>query len=205
MNLKSLISDYKRTKSDIRKRLKEFDKLRKKGEKEIFSELAFCIFTPGSKAVNCDKAVKQLRNSGLLFNGTKSKVSSAIKGMVRFHNNKANYLVAARKSFTKNEIIRKSAFQAREWLVKNIKGIGYKEASHFLRNIGLGENIAILDRHILNNLKKYKIINKIPIPVDRKNYLNIEEKMRKFSKSIKIPLSELDLLFWSKETGFIFK
>ncbi|GAJ17855.1 unnamed protein product, partial [marine sediment metagenome] len=24
----------------------------------------------------------------------------------------------------------------REWVVKNFKGLGYKEASHFLRNIG---------------------------------------------------------------------
>jgi len=38
-----------------------------------------------------------------------------------------------------------------EWLVKNLTGLGYKEAGHFLRNIGSGK-IAILDRHILRNL-----------------------------------------------------
>lgn len=206
MNLKSLISGYKRTKSNIKKRLREFDKLREKREKDIFSELAFCIFTPGSKAVNCAQAVNCLKGSGLIFNGSKGEISKVLRGLVRFHNNKAAYLVDARKSFTKSKIIGKSNFEAREWLVKNIKGLGYKEASHFLRNIGLGGDMAILDRHILKNLKKYQVIDEIPKPpINKTAYLAIEDKMRKFSKRIKVSLSELDLLFWSSQTGFIFK
>ena len=94
----------------------------------------------------------------------------------------------------------------REWLVENIKGYGYKEASHFLRNVGLGSDIAILDRHILKNLKRYGVIDKIPPSLgNRKIYMDIEEKMKHFSKKIKVPLEELDLLFWAQETGFVFK
>lgn len=65
---------------------------------------------------------------------------------------------------------------------ENIKGLGCKEASHFLRNIGLGNDMAILDIHILGNLKRYKVIEEIPSSISRKNYLNIEDKMRKFCK-----------------------
>nr|MBC8387338.1 DNA lyase [Actinomycetota bacterium] len=79
------------------------------------------------------------------------------------------------------------------------------EASHFLRNIGLGGNIAILDIHILRSLEKYRVINKIPSSISRKIYLDIENKMREFSINIDISLPELDLLFWSNQTGFIFK
>jgi N-glycosylase/DNA lyase len=94
----------------------------------------------------------------------------------------------------------------RDWLVENIKGYGYKEASHFLRNIGLGRDIAILDRHILKNLKRYGVISKIPDSVgSRKVYLDIEERMRRFSKRSGIPMDALDLVFWSMQTGFIFK
>jgi len=83
--------------------------------------------------------------------------------------------------------------------------MGYKEASHFLRNIGLGKDMAILDRHILKNLKAFGVINDIPRALSRKKYLEIEEKMRKFSHEIGIPISHLDLLFWSRQTGEIFK
>ena len=70
----------------------------------------------------------------------------------------------------------------------------------------MGSDIAILDRHILKNLKKYGVISKIPDSVgSRKIYITIEEKMRAFSKETGIPLDALDLLFWSMQTGFIFK
>ena len=93
----------------------------------------------------------------------------------------------------------------REWLVNNIKGIGYKEASHFLRNIGFGKNIAILDRHILRNLKNFGVIKEIPTSISRKRYMQIEKNMAEFARKIGIPISHLDLLLWYKETGEIFK
>ncbi|HDD57123.1 MAG TPA: hypothetical protein ENF43_01225 [Thermoplasmatales archaeon] len=135
-----------------------------------------------------------------------------LKG-VRFKKNKAKYIIEARKTFTReNEIRIKSVIssfsdskKAREWLVKNVKGMGYKEASHFLRNIGFGEDLAILDRHILKNLRLLGVIEDIPKTLTKKRYMEIENKMRKFSRKIGIPLSHLDLLFWSKETGEIFK
>ena len=89
--------------------------------------------------------------------------------------------------------------------MKNLTGLGYKEAGHFLRNIGFGERIAILDRHILKNLYSLGVIEEIPASLSGKKYLDIEKKMADFSKEMHIPLSHLDLLLWSKETGEIFK
>ena len=83
--------------------------------------------------------------------------------------------------------------------------MGYKEASHFLRNIGFADDLAILDRHILKNLKIFGIIDEIPKSLSKKKYIEIEEKMRNLANEVNIPLSHLDLLFWSKETGEIFK
>ena len=93
----------------------------------------------------------------------------------------------------------------REWLVENVRGMSYKEASHFLRNIGQGEKLTILDRHILKNLKALNVIDKVPKSLSKKKYLEIEEKMMDFADRIKIPLDHLDLLLWYKETGEIFK
>jgi N-glycosylase/DNA lyase len=83
--------------------------------------------------------------------------------------------------------------------------MGFKEASHFLRNIGRGEDIAILDRHILKNLVKLGVINATPANLSEKTYLSIEEKMKAFSKRAKIPMAHLDLLLWFNETGKLFK
>jgi len=41
--------------------------------------------------------------------------------------------------------------------------------------------------------------------ITRKAYSEMEEKLRQFSKKINIPMDELDLLFWSLETGKVFK
>lgn len=209
--LNELLSSYRKKRYQIKKKLKEFGDLYKSNDECIFKELCFCILTPQSKAIYCDEAVKELVRSGLLLKGEKSDIKANLR-RVRFPNSKASYLIAARKAFKnsrrfdiKSKIDEGNIFKTREWFVKNIKGLGYKEASHFLRNIGFGNDIAILDIHILRSLKRYRIIKKIPSLINRKIYLNVENKMRGFSLKIGIPLQELDLLFWSDETGFIFK
>ena len=211
--MKRLIEEYKKKKIQIKKRLEDFKTNYKRSDKNIFAELCFCILTPQTKAVNCDRAIKELKKRNLLLEGSKRDIKNMLKGLVRFHNKKASYIVAARKRFQgkkginiKESIGINDIFKTREWLVRNIKGLGYKEASHFLRNIGLGKNISILDTHILKNLKELGVIKKIPSSVSGKNYTQvIEERMRKFAGRIKIPLEELDLLLWSRETGFVFK
>lgn len=181
-------------------------------QREVFDELVFCLFTPGSKALNGDRAVKKLKENNLLYKGTKGQIAREIRGIVRFHNNKAGYLVEARKLFNrgsgfsiKRHLSGKETLAARQWIVNNVKGIGYKEAGHFMRNIGLGKDIIILDTHVLNNLKHFRVIKEIPASMGRKLYFHIEDKMRQFSREINIPLDALDILFWSRRTGFIFK
>ncbi|MFC1620827.1 N-glycosylase/DNA lyase [Candidatus Omnitrophota bacterium] len=203
--MKSLLKAYKKKKTDIRNRLQEFQRVYKKGDKDIFAELCFCILTPQAKAIICDQAIKRLQRHDLLFNGSRRDVRRCLRG-VRFPNNKARYLIEARKcSNLKARIDTKDLIKVRDWLVENIKGLGYKEASHFLRNIGFGQDLAILDRHILKNLKRYKVIKKIPGSLTRKEYMKIENKMRESFQQLNITLEELDLLFWSNETGVIFK
>jgi N-glycosylase/DNA lyase len=208
----ALLKEYRLKKKDIEKRLKSFETFKNLSEKQLFEELAFCIFTPGSKALNGSRAVAELKEKKLLFAGSKGEIAKALRGIVRFHNNKALYLTEARKYLKKGPefcvrsfIEKGSSADRRERLVINIKGLGYKEASHFLRNIGLGKDLAILDTHILKNLKRFNVIKNIPVSLGAKQYLDLEAKMRQFSKSIDIPLDALDLLFWSHETGFIYK
>jgi N-glycosylase/DNA lyase len=132
---------------------------------------------------------------------------------VRFRGNKSRFLVEARKLFTvdgKINIRQKlksfdDIYALRAWIIQNIKGIGYKEAGHFLRNIGLGKDLAILDRHILKNIVVFGIIKEIPKSLTPKIYEEIEKQMQNFCKKTKIPMGHLDMLLWCKESGGIFK
>jgi N-glycosylase/DNA lyase len=197
----------------VKKREKHFDNVWKSGSEEgIFAELVFCLFTPQSKAVSCWAAVNELAERNMIFTAAPKEIAKKI-AKVRFRNNKAGYAVNARKFFTvkgKMRIKEKLAsfgdiYELREWIIKNITGIGYKEAGHFLRNIGIGKELAILDRHILKNLKILGAIDEIPKTLNKKTYLETEKKMQEFCRSAGIPMAHMDMLLWCKESGGIFK
>ena len=146
---------HKKIKKEMEKAIKGYKKAWQGNEKEVFSEVAFCILTPQSKAKNAWQAITTLVNNGLLFNGQPEEIAEYLN-IVRFKNNKSRYLVELRKLMTvdgklqpKKILSEKGdTLQKREWIYRNIKGMGLKEANHVLRNLGFGENIAILDRHI---------------------------------------------------------
>ena len=204
---------YSERKPIIQKRLDYFKKVFDEDEKRIFAELCFCLLTPQSKAKLCDAAIQNLVKTGLLYTGTENEVKDYLIG-VRFNNNKARYLMQAREMFTKNVEIKikdkikefnNDHLKLRNWLVENVNGMGLKESGHFMRNIGMYEVVTILDRHILKNLQKHGVIEEVPNPLTKKHYMDIESKMLEFCKEIEIKPEEIDLLFWSEETGEVFK
>ncbi|MDR0977962.1 MAG: N-glycosylase/DNA lyase [Endomicrobium sp.] len=197
----------------ISQREKHFADIWEKGtEEQIFAELVFCLFTPQSKAVSCWNAVKTLAGRNMMFFSDQEHIAEVING-VRFKHAKAGYLVKARDFFTAGGSIKireklasfTDIYELRKWLISNVKGVAYKEAGHFLRNIGIGGNLAILDRHILKNLELYGVIKEIPKNLSVRTYLEIEKKMQVFAFETGIAMSHLDMLFWCRNTGGIFK
>lgn len=190
----------------IRRRLEEF---RDVGPSEYFYELVYCLLTPQTSAENAGRAVDKLRE--LSFHELPVDPEPILRNhstYIRFHRTKSNHLLKLKEEFP---IVLRSItpdippFELREWLVKNVKGLGYKEATHFLRNVGRNGGLAILDRHILRNLKHLGAIRSLPKTLSRKKYLSIEQQFMRFAGRFGIPLDELDLLFWSMETGVIRK
>ncbi|OHD19376.1 MAG: DNA lyase [Spirochaetes bacterium GWB1_27_13] len=180
-------------------------------ELDIFEELVFCILTPQSKAIMADKAIKNLKKKNLLFSNNWEEISNELN-IVRFKNNKARYIIEVRNNLTidgkiwlKDKINPNDIYTTRDWFVKNIKGYGLKEASHFLRNIGFCEELAILDRHILKNLRLLEVIDEIPKSLSPKKYIEIEKKLIDFSNYVNINPAHLDFVLWYKETNVIFK
>ena len=212
MTTEEVLSLYNDIRQTIIDRIAFFKELwRNSTEEDIFRELAFCLLTPQSKARSADKAIKELLAKDLLFSDDVEAIADVLN-IVRFKNHKARYIIEARRQFTtergielkkyinKNEII-----YTRNWFFKNVKGIGLKEAGHFLRNIGFGEQVAILDRHILKNLRLCGVIDEVPQSLPPKVYFDIEQKMLSFANSIGIPPDHLDFVFWYKEAGEVFK
>lgn len=211
---KELVQLHERRKDEIRKRLDEFKSVLDKSDEKVFAELAFCICTPQSKATSAWSAIKSLVENRMLFTGNEDQIKPFLNA-VRFNEQKASRIVDARRKFTSNgKLALKSELMKladdptslREWVRENVKGCGLKESSHFIRNIGLSNNqLAILDVHILKNLKELGVIDEIPKSLTEKKYLEIESKMKNFADKLGITLDELDIVLWSKETGMIFK
>ncbi len=198
----SLNKEYLLRKNKIRSRLEDFSKVKKE---EYFYEACFCILTPQSSAKQAWRCISSLKEVD--FENKDINPVSYLSNKIRFHMNKSKYLLELKNKWYliyNNLKDVRDAKELREFLVKNVKGYGYKESSHFLRNIGY-KNLAILDRHILKNLNKLNVIHDIPKNLTTKKYFEIEEKFKDFSNKVNIPMDELDLLFWSLETGEIFK
>ena len=211
MDMENLKNLYEVFKKDIENRLNDFKSiLKQKNDQLILKELIFCLLTPQSKAQVCWSAVEDIFQKRLLEKLDEIQILNSLKS-VRFKHNKTKYILelVSKEGFREVKRIidreKYSSYFFREYLVTNIKGLGFKESSHFLRNIGLGGDLAILDRHILKNLKLLQVIDEIPKCLSKSKYLEIENQFKQFARAIDIPLDHLDLVLWCKETGKIFK
>jgi N-glycosylase/DNA lyase len=190
----------------VNNKIREFEEMHKKNSDEWFKELCFCILTANFNAEKSLKIFSEI-NDGFL---TLSKIQLAKKLESlghRFYQKRAEFIVEARK-YRKNlkNMIKsfKNERKAREWLVKNVKGIGFKEASHFLRNVGY-KNVSLIDRHILRILFENGLINNIPKSLTKRKYPKIEKKLEKIAKATNLNLAELDLYLWYSKTGKVLK
>lgn len=197
----AILKEFEKKREVIQSRLSEFSEV---PEKDYFYELCFCLLTPGSKARQAEKVINFLKEKD--FENKSIDFGDELK-KVRFHNQKKERLLLMKEKYPlisktiKNET---NSFVLREFLIEDVKGLGYKEASHFLRNIGRTD-LAILDRHILKNMIRFGKLDEIPKSLSRKKYLEIESKFRELAEESNVSIDELDLLFWSMETGEVFK
>lgn len=186
-------------------RIKEFENLGEKESNELFKELCFCFMTANFSAHRGIEIQNAIQDGFLTFSEKKLAKRLAELGH-RFPNARASYVFGARshKDNIKETLDKlENDIETREWIVKNIKGIGMKEASHFLRNIGY-KNLAIIDFHIVDLLVKNDLIEK-PKTLTPKKYIEIENVLNEIAQKTNLSLGELDLYLWYEETGKILK
>ena len=190
----------------ISKRINEFEENGKKNKEEVFSELCFCLLTANFQAEKCIHIQKELeRTRGFSFLPEDKLAEELKKHGHRFPNTRANYIKEARECHTDLcKMLKPNGKEMRKWLVENVKGLGMKEASHFLRNIGY-KDIAIIDFHILDLLFKEGFIAEKPKSLAKNQYIEIEKILEKLGVGCGLNLAELDLYLWYIETGKVLK
>ena len=206
---------HRARKKEIRTRLDQFNHIWQNGsDEQLWEELVFCIFTAGASARMGFRAVEAVRP--LLLTGRREEMTVALKtaGAHRFPVERPGYIVITRDYLRRHcgMALRhklgsfSNHIDRRDWLAKEkeIKGLGYKESSHFLRNIGM-KGYAILDKHVMNCLADLQVVDSAKPPATRARYLETEEKLRRFSRDIRIDFDELDLVLWSMKTGEVLK
>lgn len=200
---------------EIRARLAEFREVWEAGsDARLWEELVYCIFTAGASARMGLRAVEAVRP--LLLEGSREEITEALieARAHRYPVARPGYIVVTRDYLREDCGMRlRERLEAfddplarRDWLARErrVKGLGYKEASHFLRNIGLS-GYAILDKHILRSLAEVGVIESPHPPATRARYLATEERLRGFAREAQIDFDELDLVLWSMKTGEILK
>jgi N-glycosylase/DNA lyase len=213
LTIEKIKAAHRERREEISKKLAEFREILESAtDARLWEEMVFCFFTGGCSARMGLRSVEAVRP--LLLAGNHAELAAALVGRHRYPNARAGYIVASREFLQEHCGLRlreklesfDNDLERRDWLVKEkrIKGLGYKEASHYLRNIGYF-GYAILDKHILRSLAELGIIDDPKPPNTRLRYLTVEEKLKNLAVAAEIDFDELDLVLWSMKTGEILK
>jgi len=213
ITIANIQSTYAQRQADIRSRIAEFDEIHRSGtDDDFWAEMVFCFFTGGCSARMGLSSLDAVRP--LLANGSQPELAQALSGVHRYPNARSRYIVASRDFLREHCGLRlrntlhsfACDLERRDWLAreKGIKGLGYKEASHYLRNVGF-KGYAILDKHVLNCLFELKLIDEPKPPNTRSRYLMIEEQVKNLADQSGVDFDDLDLVLWSMKTGTILK
>ena len=213
--VESLSEEVSKLRSDpevremVDNRLKEFIEVMKSDTNSWFNELVYCLLTANSSAKKGQECVDALCGLNIVLDGTLEEVSQTLKSQGhRFPNRRAEFILLARHlAPSLKATIQKfdGTKEARKWLVENVKGLGWKESSHFLRNVGYFD-VAIIDRHILTNMRDHGLtIIDGKKGITKKRYLEYEKILEKVAEKVDMTLGEMDLYLWYNKTGKVLK
>ncbi|HOK87199.1 MAG TPA: N-glycosylase/DNA lyase [Fervidobacterium sp.] len=178
----------------VESRWQEFETLRKTGnEEELFAELSFCVLTANWSAQGGMKAQKIIGKG--FANLPKDELTKMLVDVGhRYPQVRAEYIVSNRWIISQLRTLIEEP-DPREFFVKNVKGLGWKESSHFLRNVAF-RDYAILDKHMLRVMLQYELIDEIPKGWTKKKYLDYEERLKNVAEGFGECLGKLDLYLW---------
>ena len=202
------LRDDPELRSMVENRITEFLEVKEMGTEKWFEELTYCLLTAYSSARLGQLCVDALCNRDALLHGDLDQVVETLRTQGhRFAEKRAEYIVTARElAHTLKGTIQgfQNVKAAREWLAKGVKGLGWKESSHFLRNVGYLD-VAIIDRHIVSNMVDHGILEERPKSITKRRYIEYERILAEVARRVGMTLGEMDLYLWYRKTGKVLK
>lgn len=219
--LRNVIDEYEKIKHQLTQRVFWMDMT----EGDLWSELCVCILSSNVPFESATSAFEHLRRKGLLEKeyllgneGATSILSKELSKPLylphrrdgnlrkyRFPRIKASHIVgAAQAIYIEGDSIKSllsksgSAYEARDFLTRRVPGIGLKQSSLFLRNIGYTRSLAIIDTHILNFLRTLELSQKMKTTrsLSKERYKKLEKMLQALAGQLDAELSILDFAIW---------
>lgn len=192
-------------------------------EENLFSELVACILGSNIKFEMAQAFTEHLDNLGLYniaqyssFDSYEIEVAEALSQSIyhrsgdyvknqkyRFPFLKASHIRRTAESIYSNNslksILKEShdPYSARNNLMERAVGIGPKQSSLFLRNIGFSDNLAILDVHVMRYMS---LIGLISLNINKisslSNYEKLENVLSLYAEKMRTNMSILDTSIW---------
>ncbi|MDQ7037881.1 MAG: N-glycosylase/DNA lyase [Aquificota bacterium] len=214
-----------RVKEHVNRRVEEFSRLGREGkthfdfrpfldvdyEADLFSELCFCILTANSSASMGIRIQAEVGSEGFMKMSREELTEVIARHGHRFPDQRAERIVSLRERWEEIRKVleeEKDPHTLRRLLADpssphKIKGFGYKEASHFLRNTG-HRTLAILDRHVYRFMVETGLYPEVKT-MTPKRYLDAERILGEVCRLVGVSQAELDLYIWFARTGKVLK
>lgn len=194
------------------------------GETNLLSELILCILSSQDKYELALSAVKKMRAKNILsvpkskkeakvlVDKIRKTLSSPVDFIVaeksysrklRFFEKKTSYIERTIENVYLNGLTlgaligqKESPESTRDVVIKYCCGLGPKQASMFLRNIGYHSDYAVLDKHIIDYMNLMGLV-RIQGYSNMSTYRVIEEKFKNYACQNNIDLLHLDIAIWT--------
>lgn len=214
-----ILHTYEDNREVIDSRLEEFEDLKESTDYRKFQELVFVILTSRSEAEKSWEAAGDLDSSNLLMEGDREEIAEFIASHgVQYELQKAGYIVQNRQKLSQptlqnptmelklnDRIDYSQPEKTRKWFAENLSGVGWKGASHFLRNVGFTDDFVIVSGHIMKKLNGMGVVDQVEPPQGEEGYMEVESAFRTLAEELDLNMTELDLTLWCMETGSVFR
>jgi len=186
-------------------------------ESRLWEVLVSCVLGSATKYEDAECAMHRLKGGALLnaweaafdegelVSDTRIRLRdrTSIGRAYRFPETRARWLAEAASSIygQKDSLAALlAAYQdpldIRRLLSSSVRGLGPKQSSLFLRNIGISDDLAVIDRHVLRYLWWSGLADSVAPPASLSRYERLEDLLRRRAWAVGLPLGVFDIAVW---------
>lgn len=197
-----------------------------KGERKLLSELVLCILSSQEKYEVALGAMKMLQKDNVLkipqnrieLKEIKREIKRTLSRPIRFNyngkgysrrlrffNKKCDYIIQTVQNIYLNDLTIKEILsskcciqETRNQIINYSIGLGPKQASMFLRNVGYHSELAVLDKHVIDYMKMMGMTTTSTTGFSNiRQYQIAELRLKSYAETYNVSLLHLDMAIWT--------